>query len=217
MAHTFDHGLAKPLRTLVREGVIARLGRLLISAGGYLSAIIPVGSVVRGTEDVDGISYMFDALNGRAPAIAVAIGDETFTPAGMSGYQWRSTLDVRVYAITNNLRSREARQAADVVALASNAKDPGIDILLEHLAQLLIGYQIASSSSPKGQQIFELRPTRQQELVNNNAMALWEAVFTVDLSREINAKRDVNTAITSLWTFTKIDTKTVVETHQEIP
>jgi hypothetical protein len=221
MPHAFDHGLAKPLRTLVREGVIARLARLGVAVGGYLQAIVPLGSAIRGQEDQDGLDFLRVALNGRVPAVAVSLGAQTFNPAGQGGYQYKPILDVHVYVVTNNLRSREARQAADVVAIADVTKDPGVDIMLEHVSELLIGHQIASSAAPKGQQILELRQTREYEIFNDNSLAVWESTFTVALSREINQKRDVTTAITSLWTFTTLDVadvpQAVVETHQEIP
>lgn len=212
MAHAYDTGLAQPIRTVLRDGVVTRLARLQASQGGYLRALIPFGNRMLAHDDVDGLDFLLKVLNGRAPAVAVAIGDRTFNAGGAGGYNQRATYDVLVYVAGNHMRSREARQAGDVASAASDVKDPGLDTILEHVEELLTGWKVDSSNV-----IGELRPSREVERWNDDRIAVWEQLYTVPVSRSINQDRDIVARLTRIDTQHKFDGVAIAATQTEIP
>ena len=82
MTWTYDSGLPSPMRTLVRNAVIAKLAPLTRAGGGWLEAVIPIGFSIKGPHDELGIDLLWQELGGRTPALAVAT---TQAPAG----RWR--------------------------------------------------------------------------------------------------------------------------------
>lgn len=168
MAHRFDSGLAQPQRTRVRRGAVTLLSGLKRSAGGYLMDVIPWGGIVRVYTDVDGISALVNALS-KAPAIAVAVGDRSSKVSGIGGFSEMGELDLLVYFATNNIRNQQIwRQETDVAGLADDQADPGLDVILDHAKELLIGQVIDA-----GKDVKQLRPEREYELVTDVAVTIW--------------------------------------------
>ena len=206
MAHQFDTGLAKPLRTLIRDGVVELLSGLLAPTG-YLRAVIPWGGIVRGYTDELGIDLLWAALNGRAPAIAVGLGDRVAKPAGMGGHNHTADLELVVYLICNNQRSTtEGRHKADVRALASDLLDPGLDVMMEHAEELIIGQRVGGTSSTNAvgevwrstPAIKQIVPTREEELKTDNTATLWAQRYALTVLRTINPKRGVTQMLEEL-------------------
>lgn len=200
MAHAFDTSLARPQRTLIRNGVVSLLGGLLRSNGGYLAAVLTWGGVVRGYTDVDGVDEIKKRLNGRAPAIVVACGDRKNSPAGMGGRSWKSDLQVSLYHYSNHQSSMtEGRTSTDPAALASDVKDPGLDVMLEHAEELVAGQFVGGplvvnavgERSTRSITIKRMLLTDEDELLTDATHTLWVQRYSVEIDRTINKYRDV--------------------------
>lgn len=201
MAHTFDTGLTRPQRTVVQDSVLLLLDRLRYrtspTPSGYLRALVPFCGKVRGPSDEVGIDQLWDVLQGRAPAIAVGIGDMLYSPAGTGGFKWTAQLEVDVYILCNQSRSREARMVGDVVTWADDTKDPGVNVILEHVEELLVGVDLKASDYT----IRELRPVRANELGSGNEQALWHFGLTVQVGRSMKHRpRDITQELTLIAT-----------------
>lgn len=209
MAHAFDTGLPRAQRTLIRDGVVELLGGLLRANGGYLAAVIPWGSIVRGYTDADGIDELKAALNGRAPAIAVALGDRVTSPGGMGSNGWKSDLELVLYHYGNHPRSLTAgRTSIDARALASDVRDPGLEVMLEHAEELVVGQRVgaAATTNPVGEvsravpSIKQVVPTREEELATEAGLTLWAQRYAVQIDRRVNRYRGVAQLLEELRT-----------------
>lgn len=179
MAQVFDHGLARPLRTLVRDGVVAALQPLLASRGGYLEAVEAFGSVVR-TDDLATIGLVHEALQGRAPAVLVALAGKTYDEAGNQGRRWAAQLTVQVIVYSHHARSLEARLAGDVVSAASDQADPGMDVMLEHVEEILI-----DNNLDIGGKAHTLQPVSEDELGAEPGQTLWMQTYQIRVTRDV--------------------------------
>lgn len=192
MAHSFDTHLASAQRTLIRAGAVSLLSGLLVANGGYLQAVIPYGGIVRGYTDEIGLELLKEAFQGRAPAIAIALGDCSLSPAGIGGYNFTGELELVAYHYSNHPRNVElGRLEPDVAALASDTADPGLDIVMEHTMELLIGQRCGASASIK-----QIRPSREEELRTENGFSLWAQRFDITVTRNINKNRTITQLIT---------------------
>ncbi len=202
MPRKFDTHLAAPARTIVRSHVIARLARLLKtdpSGYGFAQAIVPFGGVVRSYTDEIGIDELYTLLNGRAPAIAVSLGDKNYKPAGAGGYQFTSYVDVHVYFASTHSRSMLARHAPDVTATLTNTNDPGIDTMMELVEDLLIGErsQVLGAVTPV---IKSLVPKREEELATSHDLTLWVQTYEAEITRTIDQYKDVTQKLVDIHT-----------------
>lgn len=182
MAHAFDTGAAKPQRTLIQQGAIALLAGLKRPAG-YLVSVVPFGAAVRSYRDEDGVAMVVDSIGGRAPAIAVALGDRASEPSGIGGYSSTSQLDLLVYFASSNARNYQlGRQEMDAVAVAADTSDPGLHVMMEHAAELLIGQRCGGTASIK-----QIRCATEMELATTPAVTIWLQTYhvtTVNTARE---------------------------------
>lgn len=194
MAHSFDNGLHVPQRTRIRRGAVTLLSGLKRSAGGYLVDVIPYGGVVRTYTDTEGVQQIVATLS-RAPSIAVAVGDRASLVAGIGGYQERGEIDLLIYFSNNNARSEQRwRQEIDSAGLASDTADPGLDVILDHAKELLIGQLVAGSAKD----IKQIRPEREEELVTAEAVTIWLQTYKVTTHVQISEFRTVTQLLTSL-------------------
>ena len=197
MSHDFDHGLFAPLRAVVRDGIVTALAPLLSVNGGYLVAIEPFAGTIRGRGDEDGIDRAFDVLKGRSPSLLVAVGDKTYDKTGIKGYQWDGDLSVQILFLSMHGGSLEARLSGDTVSTASDDADPGIEVTLEHVEQLLIGRNLSI-----GSKVHELQPVSEEELDTDKHLTLWVQSYRISISRDVTEHRAALQAITeftSLW------------------
>lgn len=187
MAHAFDTSLASAQRTLIRNGAVTLLSGLLRPAG-YLAAVIPWGGIVRGYTDEDGIGILWEALAGRAPAIAIALGDAVISHSTIGGFNFTAQLELVAYHYSSNPRDMESgRLSIDVAGLANSAADPGLDVMLEHASELLIGQRCGASATIK-----QIVPTREEELFTEHGLTLWAQRYSVTIARKINAYRSIS-------------------------
>lgn len=209
MAHSFDTGLAMPQRTLIRRGVIDLLAGLKRSAGGYLHAVRPFGGIVRSFTDELGIDLLWKALSGGSPAIAVALGDRATHPTGMGGFKGAGELELFVYVYSSHPRDMlTGRHEADVVAAASNTADPGIDVIMEHVEELLVGQRVGATAvtSPVNEvnratpSIKQIQFGREEELRTEVAFTLWLQRYSVTVTRSIDKYRNVSQLLEEIRT-----------------
>lgn len=205
MAHVFDTALAAPQRTLVRNGVITLLSGLLVANGGYLASVVPFGAVVRSYTDGDGIAMLYKALSGQAPAIAVALGTRSSKPAGAGGFNWLCELELFLYFASNNMRDlADGRMGIDATGAASDAADPGLDVMMEHAEELVVGQRCGASDTIK-----QVRPDREEELSTGDELTIWLQTYNITLTRTIKEWRGVSQLLESIrWRTTQEDGET---------
>jgi hypothetical protein len=192
MSHNFDTGLAGAQRTQIRNGAVALLAGLLKTAGGYLQAVIPWGGIVRGYTDEQGIDDLAIALEGRSPAVAIALGDMTSKPAGIGGFNFTGALELVAYFYSSHPRGvTEGRLAIDAAGLASDTADPGLEAAMEQVMQLLVGQRCGVAATVK-----QVRPRSEDELRTEDAFTLWAQRYDLEVTRKINANRGVSQTIT---------------------
>jgi hypothetical protein len=209
VAHAFDHGLSRPLRTMIRDGVVALLQGLTTGEGGYLRAVVPFGGIVRGYTDELGVDLLWQTLNGRSPAIAVGLGDRVTKPNGMGGYNHSAELELVLYVMSNHQRSiSSGRTSLDTPGAADTTKDPGLEVILEHAEELIIGQRLGGTetTNPIGEvtratsQIKQVIPTREEELRTDNTATLWAQRYAITVLRTINPRRGVTQMLEELRT-----------------
>jgi len=197
----FDSRLEVPNRTLVRNKVVELLAPMLRSAQpdpGFLAAIVKLDIPLE-NYDEEGIVPLLQSLMGRAPAIAIALGDDENKPAGVGGRQWTSFVDVHLYFFNNTMRSIVSRVEADVVSVgddeldppvAADLKaDPGIEVAMQCAEELLIGEQ-PDTATVHGV-IKKLVKKRARPVQSNNRLSIWTQQYLVEVTRTINKNRNV--------------------------
>lgn len=195
MAHEFDTGLTGAQRTLVRNAIVSRLSGLLKANGGYLHAIKKMPRRYRGEGDESGADMIERTFQGREPSVGVALARMTFEPADLEAHVQLGELEVAVYVFGGNQRDPahvDGRLAIDVGGVASDLADPGIDIMLEHVQQLLLGQELGING------VQEMRIVEEDELVTAEPGSVWEQIYRVKLERAIDPNRDAADLITSL-------------------
>lgn len=196
MAHQFDTGLQRAQRTTIRNGAVTLLSGLLRSNGGYLQAVIPWGGLVRGYTDQVGIDMLMVALNGRAPGIAVGLGDRTIKPGGVGGFAFKASVQLVVYFYSSHARDiTDGRMAIDVAALAADTADPGLELIMEQIEELLVGQYPGTNSTVK-----QVVPYLEEELRTEPNETLWAQHYSVVVDRVINPYRTLTQLLTDFRT-----------------
>jgi hypothetical protein len=187
MAHVFDTGLAKPMRTLIRDALVAQLAPLLKSAtpAKYLRAITTIARPYRGQGDEEGLGMIANALLGRAPAVAIALGRLPTERAGSLPTEMKGDLDVVLYVVSEHGRDlEEGRLYGDAIATGDDTADPGIWTMLEHVRERVAGQSlgIAGVDEP-------IHDLEDEALTAANA-TVWEQRYTIGVSIVLNPARD---------------------------
>lgn len=200
MTHAFDTGAPLAQRTLIRRGVISLLSGLKKPAG-YLIDVIPFGAVVRSYTDVDGVTMLIDAIGGRTPSILIALGDASSKVANISGFQAAKEIELLVYHASGHARNYlTGRHEMDVSAVASDGADPGLDVIMEHTEELIIGQYCGIS--PPQPSIKQARPDREEELHTGAPLTIWLQTFRIPVTRVINEFRTATQLLESIaWRF----------------
>lgn len=194
MPHTFDTGLAKPLRTLIVQGAVTVLANLKKTNGLYLHAVEEFGGVIRSYADEEGIAELEHLLQGRAPAVAISLADRTGGAAGVGGHKHLDEIELLVYFYTRHPRGLEAgRQVTDAIGAAANTADPGLHVIFEHVEELLVGSRLGNTP-----QIKQLRFTREVEVRTRNGFTLWCQHYAVSVDRQLNEWRGVTQYLTHI-------------------
>jgi hypothetical protein len=199
LAHAFDTGLPLPQRTTIRDGIAARLAPLLKSNGGYLAAIVQLPAMMRDSRNDEDRDTMFRALNGRTPAIGIALGRRRTEASGTLATEARGVIDVGIYFASQHSRDLvSGRMAPDVVARANLVADPGIEVMLEHVEQLLLGHSLEDEDGDALATIGELRATDEDEAGTADDLTVWEQKYEIAVERVINPARDVTQLLLSI-------------------
>lgn len=229
MAHSYDSTLSTTQRKVVRDAVVARLAPLLVSSGKYLSQIQPIGFVApagnRSEINDEERAMLHEIASGKTPCVLVAVGDKRYQASGMSTKQdnWSCEIEVHVYAISQHARDLTTRLAGDVASAASDTKDPGIWTILEHLEELLIGFQPEDAGTIKT--IHALRPAAEEELDVADDMSIWRQRYTTKLERFLTRSKGVTQALTQIRTEhdvvdendTALPSNPIVTTETDLP
>jgi hypothetical protein len=191
MGHTFDTGLAKPQRTLIREALIARLGadRKL---SRYVVAVKPLPRTVRGEGDGDGLAMLQATLGAKAPALLIALGHKR-TEALADPLENHGELEVVIYVASAHSRDLvDGRLAGDGVSASNLEADPGIEVALEHVEECVLGQALGIAG------VKELRQTEEDEVATFAEFTVWFQRYTVEVERVIDPNRDETILVTSI-------------------
>jgi hypothetical protein len=182
MTHAFDSDLAKPQRTLVRDGVVAALEGLRRPTL-YLAAVVLLPAPIRAGQQHEE-AFLREAVSGQTPAVAIALGGRDFESVGTDNIEWTGDLDVHVYCCTTHARGLVAgRTAADVVADADATADPGLETIGEHVFERLAGLPLTAANAA------ELRPVREEYTFVDADMTVVEQVYKVTVNTDVDPAR----------------------------
>lgn len=199
MAHAFDTELALAQRTVARRGAVTLLSGLLRANGGYLEAVEPFGGVVRSYQDDVGIDEIRQLLNGRSPSIAIALGDRSSRPGGIGGFTFKGSLELIVYFFSQNKRGTvEGRLEIDATGLATDTIDPGLDVVQEHVEELLVGQYPGAVKAIK-----QVVPHAEELVISVADCTIWQQRYTVTIDRNIKANRNVTQLLESFRSFVR--------------
>lgn len=204
-APTFDTGLSRPQRTLLRAAIATRLAPLLVANGGYLRLIRSLPRPLSG-RDPEELDWFRKAFQGQTPCAAIALGAKKHHPAGLEATEVRGELEVVVYIASANQRGFiDGRLETDVVAAAGPTNDPGIDAMLEHVEELLLGQSFVLGTAPNTSTTSELKFEREEELWTDGDLTVWGEHATLLLERPINPDRLIAQLCTDVQTTTSIE------------
>jgi hypothetical protein len=186
----FDSGLHRAQRSEIRDALIARISDALMTstASRYLRAVRPLPCPLR-SDAPEEIKFILDQLQGQAPAVLVALGRKTYDPKGMEipAVNYRGDIELALYVVCASPRTlQDGRLAADVTASTSTTADPGAEVILEHLEELVLGQELNLKS------VYELRPLYEDELITTGDLTIWEQRYVIGVDRMINPDRDVS-------------------------
>lgn len=198
--HRFDTGLFRSQRSEIRLAIMDQLSVLLKSSGRYVSRIVALPRPFRGEGDDEGEGLLEDALGGQAPALAVAIGDKTYQATGMGGTQMNAEIDLHVYAVGANARNRtDGRLSTDVAGAASISADPGVEALLEHVEELLIGQPCSVAG------VTDLAPKHEAISITRAAITVWEQVYALTVQRDVDPDRVMDEVLETIEGLNNLD------------
>lgn len=191
-AQVYDTGLDVPQRTAVRSAIVAKLQPLLKANGLYMRGIAPLARPYRGAGDDAGLVLINMALQGRAPAVLVALGAQRFKEMDVSLDTITSELEVVVYAVGANPRAMDdGRLAPDVTAMTDVAADPGIETMLEHIRQLLLKVDLDVNG------VYELQLVEETDTFTGAEITVFEQSYRVRCDVAVDPNRALKTS--SIW------------------
>ncbi|MEO7735520.1 MAG: hypothetical protein ABIY55_31490 [Kofleriaceae bacterium] len=191
---------------MIRTALVDRLattptgnGRPMLKAnGGYLAKIGVLPRPLKAESD-DELGFIWIALQGATPSLCVALGRMEVTPID-GNEDYLGELEIAVYALSKNLRAFvDGRMSPDVVASGDPAADPGIETMLEHVREVLVGQELDVIG------VHEIRPKSEDEVVTDGEGALWEQRFTVVVQVSVNPQRASSDLVTSIEAQHELD------------
>ncbi len=185
MAHRFDSGEFFSLRMLARRGVASALSSSSIhtSNGGYLPVVAELASPLV-LSDADALRLVAKVMDGRSPSVGIALGSERFRSDSTDGTRWRSDLSIYVYTFTRSSRDPMAGLVGDDVTRLLAAKDPGAEVVLQHIIERVAGLQM---KGPFG----ALRIESCEPAYFDGEWHVWEMLFRVPVQYDLRPNRDV--------------------------
>lgn len=191
MARAFDSGLVAPRRTLLRQSIAAALSSLSHAGGQYLAAVLELPWPVSWSEGADEVGHWIDVVRGRSPVAGVALGGCEWQPQGGAGESWAGELSVSVYLASGNTRGHLARVAGDVVGESDHQRDPGLEVIGEHVFERLAGVRFPAIGC-------QLVPQRDRWAWVSQELTVLELTLVARLHLLVNPDRDELTVHSSL-------------------
>lgn len=199
MPRTYDTGLVAPQRTMIRNAIVAVLAPLLKANGGYLRKVAVLSRPLRDRSE-DEVGFLLAATTDQAPAVAVALGKKSMKSVNTDALEWQGSIEVCIYVISSNARSYvEGRLAADVVAATDSTADPGIEVMLAQVEQLLLGQELDILTT------LEPRSASEDELWTGADITIWEQSYGVLVQLEVNPNRSVTTIVNNIQVANALD------------
>jgi hypothetical protein len=202
--NVFDSGQAKPQRALLVDAIAAKVADLMRVNGRYLRLVARIARIVeksiKETHDMFGLHLVEEASLGNMPCLLVALGHAPYTPQSTDPIDMSAELDVQLLIVSSNLGGYVVgRLAPDVASDATATLDPGIDTMLEHLEERLMGQELGVDG------IHELRWHTVDEVFTSNEYTVWEARATCLLERHVNPDRDEDRIVVEVETKNELD------------
>jgi hypothetical protein len=204
MTRTYDTGLTLPLPTVIAQGIRSKITPLLRSAGGFVAAIVDFPHVMGGGSD-DEINLLLDICGGRAPVLAIGLGDIKTTRKGSAGNNF-GTMDVEIYAVSAHMRNvTDGRLHPDPTSLIDDTADPGIFATNELVAMYLADqFPVATETQWGklfGSTVKELRLDGIRHLITGQEMSIWGVQFSLGFELQQNMLRGATAYLTDIMTY----------------
>lgn len=209
MTRTYDHKLALPIRSAIRAAITVELQAHVkrnMSPTGWALDVLQLPGPLVNADDHSGLDWFFEMSRGRAPLVAVALGEAE--PAGGNGRtigssRIRAELRVDVYFISSNMRDFvEGRLAPDIAARISDTADPGIDAMLDEGRMYLNRYEpeLTIDGTPIGLAKFVDRLTWVKEWVAGfeEKTTIWAQTWSLAVQLDTWPQRSVTGRITNM-------------------
>ncbi len=215
----YDTGLHRAQRSEIRQALIDRItNALAFSNGRYLRAVRALPRPLK-SDSPEEMTLVVEMLGTQTPAVLISLGRKTHSAAGMDipAVNFTGDIELAVYVVSANARARtDGRLSTDIAGMSDPKADPGIETILEHLEELLIGQE------PNIKTVCEIRPKYEDEFATFADLTIWEQRYTLSVERQVNPDRDndeVLTDIEGLNNFTEDDDEAanpVVDTAAEL-
>lgn len=190
MPHVYDSGLVVPQRTALRAAIVSRL-LLLKRPQLYLQAVDVLPGRLDGGDD-DTMSELATLLQGRTPAMLVALGRADAAGSGMPASTTRLEYEIVVYIADAHARGTVLGRLAGDAAAADVTKDPGIETMIEHAEELLLGRDLGIPG------VTELRLESEDPVRSDEVFTLWALTFKARGMRDVNHNRAITTLLTEI-------------------
>lgn len=184
-------GLASTTRVV--EGILARLGVLAISNGGYVRSLKKGAGSLERIPDAVAFQNAVREMAAQAPAVIVALDDIRGFDGNLKGNRYRAEAEILVYCISDHRTSlTEGRlDLLDRDGL-DQTKDPGLRTLFEDVFKLLAGW------IPPGPNSGRLEPIRgtTRAVLPDATVWEWRFINKVELGGDItlNPKPPITSA-----------------------
>ena len=189
----YEHGQARSQRELVQLAIVDLLAPLARGApSGFLEAIEPIAFDVTERDDAS-IELLEHHLNGRSPAVAVAVlGAERQAGAVAPGVRL-AALTVEIYHYTTHRRGMvEGRAVEDVASIANRARDPGV------YAQLELVWGALADRTLGIPWVHALEWHRERHMITDPEHTLWCQEWRVIVERNVNWTKGLTQRLTEM-------------------
>jgi phage gp37-like protein len=158
-------------RTVIEDGVILALQRLLIFNGGWLKALEPYNGDL---DEQDGVPDYYRQLAGRAPAVLVTTSTARYKPRSTRQAFYELEHQLELLIVSTHWRSPVARTRGDAAPEAAlPSRDPGAYHTMAACRALLLGRRLGVEPASL------LRPLTEVVVVQAQGLCVWRQVYEI--------------------------------------
>jgi hypothetical protein len=184
--------VSHPIRQQIEDAIIellhSRLGKGNPQSG-YLQHVGPYNGEITDAEGPDDFRRI---LTGRSPGCLVTAGSATLTSQSTQLTRIIRLVTIEIYAISNQMRTRENRLRRDVVAEGDAGADPGIYKIAEDVQQCLTGTDLGLD------RVGRILPAVEDVLLQLPDLTVWRLQYRVKTQAHVE-KLDAGDRAVTGW------------------